>query len=59
MFYIEKNGIGAYKDEIEKLHRVLNHKGARNMEFAFINAGRLDAQISKMIKEVVEGCNIC
>ena len=29
------------------------------MEFAFRNAGRLDDQISKVIKEVVEGCNIC
>ena len=29
------------------------------MEFAFRNAGRLDSQISKLIKEVVEGCNIC
>ena len=59
VFYIEKNGIGANKKEIEKLHRVLNHKGVRNMELAFRNAGRLDSQISKLIKEVVEGCNIC
>ena len=59
VFYIEKNGVGANKKEIEKLHRVLNHKGVRNMEFAFRNAGRLDSQISKLIKEVVEGCNIC
>ena len=29
------------------------------MELAFRNAGRLDSQISKLIKEVVEGCNIC
>ena len=35
VFYIEKNGVGANKKEIEKLHRVLNHKGVRNMEFAF------------------------
>ena len=41
--------------EIQKLHRVLNHKGVRNMEFAFRNAGRLDSQIGKLIKEVVEG----
>ena len=59
VFYIEKNGIGANKKEIEKLHRVLNHKGVRNMEFAFRNTGRLDSQIGKMIKEVIEGCNIC
>ena len=43
VLYIEKNGIGAYKKEIEKLHKVLNHKGVRNMEFAFRNAGRLDS----------------
>ena len=59
MFYIEKNGIGANKKDIEKLHRVLNHKGVRNIESAFRNAGRLDSQIGEMIKEVVEGCNIC
>ena len=29
VLYIEKNGIGANKKEIEKLHRVLNHKGVR------------------------------
>ena len=29
------------------------------MEFAFRNAGWLDAQIRKMIKEAVESCNIC
>ena len=29
------------------------------MEFAFRNAGRLDSQTSKLIKEAVEGCNIC
>ena len=27
VFYIEKNGIGADKKDIEKLYRVLNHKG--------------------------------
>ena len=26
VFYVEKNGVGANKNEIEKLHRVLNHK---------------------------------
>ena len=59
VFYMEKKGIGANKKDIEKLHRVLNHKGVRNMEFAFRNAGRLDAEVSKMIKEAVENCNIC
>ena len=59
VFYFEKKGNGAKKKDIEKMHRVLNHKGVRNMEFAFRNAGRLDAQISKMIKEAVESCNIC
>ena len=31
VFYIEKKGIGANKKDIEKLHRVLNHKGVRNI----------------------------
>ena len=59
VFYMEKKGIGAKKKDIEKLHRVLNHKGVRNMEFAFRNAERLDAEVSKMIKEAVENYNIC
>ena len=29
------------------------------MEFAFRNGGRLDSELSKLIKEVVEGCSIC
>ena len=29
------------------------------MEFAFRNAGRMDTQVSKMIKEAVENCSIC
>merc|ERR1711895_316254 len=31
VLYIEKNGVGANRKDIEKLHRVLNHKGVRNM----------------------------
>ncbi len=34
VFFIENNGVGAKKKEIEKLHRVFNHKGVKNMEFA-------------------------
>ena len=44
-----KKGIGANKKDMEKMCRVLDHKGVRNMEFAFRNAGRMDAQVSKMI----------
>ena len=29
VFYMEKKGIGANKKYIEKLHRVLNHKGVK------------------------------
>ena len=53
VFYIEKKKVGANKKDIEKMHRVLNHKGVRNMEFAFRNAGRLDPQLRKLIKKVV------
>ena len=38
VFYMEKKEIGANKKDIEKLHRVLNRKGVRNMEFSFRNA---------------------
>ena len=57
--YIENNGIGVNKIEIEKLHRAFNHKGLRNIEFAFRNAGRLDSQTSKLIKETVVACSVC
>ena len=50
VMYIENNDIGTNKKSIEKLHRVLNHKGVKNMEFAFINTGRLDTQLNKLIK---------
>ena len=59
VFYMEKKGIGANKKDIEKLHRVMNYKGVRIMEFSFRNTERLDAEVSKMIKEAVENCNIC
>merc|ERR1712041_27819 len=59
VFYMEKKGVGANKKDIEKMHRVLNHKGVRNMEFAFRNAGRMDTQVSKVIKEVVENWGVC
>jgi len=31
VFYIEKNGVEDNKKDIEKLDRVLNYKGVRNM----------------------------
>merc|ERR1712089_61130 len=59
VFHIEKKKVGANKKDIEKMHKVLNHKGVRNMEYSFRNAGRMDTQVSKMIKEVVENCSVC
>merc|ERR1712089_31736 len=59
VFYIEKKKVGANKKDIERMHRVLNHKGVKNMEFAFRNAGRMDTQVGKMIKEVVDLCVVC
>ena len=59
VMYIEKKDVGSNKREIEKLHRVLNHKRIKNFEFAFRNVGRLNPQVSKLIKEAVEECNVC
>ena len=59
VLYIEKNGAGHNKKDIEKFHRVLNHKGIKNMEFAYRNAGKLDSQTRKFIRETVENCEIC
>ena len=57
--FIENNDIGTNKKSIEKWHRVLNHKGVKNMELALRNAGRLDPQLSKLINKVVEECSVC
>ena len=59
VLYIENNDIGTNKKSIEKLHRVLNNKEVKSMEFIFRNTGRLDTQLSKLIKKVVEECSIC
>ena len=53
VFYIEKNGVGANKKEIEKLHRVFNHKEVKNMEYAFRNARRLDSLIRYFWQKVL------
>ena len=43
----------------EKVHRVLNHKGVKDVEFLFRSAGKLNQGMSKLIIEVVENCDIC
>ena len=58
IMYIKLNDVGSNKRDIDKIHRVLNHKGVKNLEFAFRNVGKLDPKISKMIKETVEECDI-
>ena len=47
------------KSYIEKVHRVHNHKGVRNMEYAIRNTGRLEPGGMKLIKEVVDEYKIC
>ena len=44
---------------MEKVYRVLNHKSAKNMEFAFRSAGKLEPGMARLIKTVVEDCDIC
>ena len=58
VMYIKLN-VCSNKRDIEKIHRVLNHKGVKNLECAFRNIGKLDPKISKMIRETVEECEIC
>ena len=39
--YVKFNDGGVNKRAMEKVHRVLNHKSVRNMEFVFRSTGKL------------------
>ena len=56
---MQQNDVGLNKRVMEKVHRVLNYKSAGNMEFAFRSVGKLEPGMVKLIKTVVEECDIC
>ena len=59
IIYVKQKDVGLNKRWIEKVPRVLNHKSAKNMEFSFRSAGNLEPGMAKLIKTVVEECDIC
>ena len=44
--------------KIKKIHEVCNHKGEKQLLYAFRNANNLDDGVRKTIKRVVEGCKV-
>ena len=59
IMYVKENDVVLNKRSMEKVHRVLNHKSAKNMEFVFRSTGKLEPGMVKLIKEVVEECEVC
>ena len=57
--YVKQNDVGLNKRPMEKVHRVLYHNSAKNMEFGFRSAGKREPGIVKSIKAVMEECDIC
>ena len=47
------------KKAITKIHKILNHTKIEQMIYAYDNAGKLNTEVRKLIKEVVNNCDIC
>ena len=56
---VKKENDVTNKTAITRIHKNLNHKKIKQMNYAFENAGKLTNETKKMIKEVVENCMIC
>ena len=56
---MEKEKVTNNEISIEKIHRILNHKEVKNMEYVFRIAGKINPTTVKLIEEVVEECEIC
>ena len=57
-FVKKENDVTTLK-AITKIHKILNHKKIEQMEYAYRNAGKLNTDIRRMIRDVVENCEIC
>ena len=57
--FVKKEDDVTTRKAVSKIHRILNHKRIEQMEYAYRNAGKLDTETRKMIREVVESCEIC
>ena len=59
MYYLKKEIDVSTSKVGSKIHMILNHKRVKQIESAFWNAGKLNTEIKRLIKEVVEGYEIC
>ena len=59
IYLIKNDNDVTSKKAITKIHKILNHKKVEQMNFAYNNAGKLNTVTRKLIKEVVENCDIC
>ena len=57
--FVKKENYVNTRRAVSKMHRILNHKKVEQMEYAYRNAGKLDSETRKLIKEVVDNCDIC
>ena len=57
--FVKKEDDVTTRKAVSKIHRILNHKRIEQMEYVYRNAGKLDTETRKMIREVVESCEIC
>ena len=57
--YMVKEKDVTMRKAIMKIHKILNHQKTEQMEYAFRNAGKLNTETMKTIREVVENCEIC
>ena len=59
IYYVRKETDVKTRKAVSKIHRILNHKREEQIEFAYRYAGKLDTETWRLIKEVVENCEIC
>ena len=58
IYFVKKETNVSTRKAVSKTHRILNHKKIKKMEFTYRFAGKLETKIRKLIKEVLEGCEI-
>ena len=59
VFMIEKEEDVKTLEAVKKIHKALNHKSKEQMQYAFRSAGKLDGDTRRLIKMVMEQCEVC
>ena len=59
VYYVKKESDVNTRKAVSKIYRILNQKKEEHMGYVHINARKLDSEIRKIIKEIVESCEIC